>query len=80
MGMPSLTTIGSFVFLAYMSNSLWSIGKLYFPPSCDTSVNSKMVRKMLTLKRTLPNSALDKVVFQVELLKSHLLLDLGVFA
>jgi len=43
MGMPSLTTIGSFVFLAYMFNSLWSIGKLYFPPSCDTSVNSKMV-------------------------------------
>ena len=45
MGLPSITTIGSFVFLAYMFNSLWSIGKLYFPPNCDDSIDTKMVRK-----------------------------------
>lgn len=43
MALPSMTTIGSVLFLAYMFNSLWSIGKLYFPPSCDDSPGSKTV-------------------------------------
>jgi len=38
-----MTTIGSVLFLAYMSNSLWSIGKLYFPPTCDDSLGSKTI-------------------------------------
>ena len=32
---PSLTVIFSGIFLAYMANSLWTIGSLYLPPSCD---------------------------------------------
>jgi len=31
---PSLTTILSVVFLAYMANSMWSLVKLYIPPTC----------------------------------------------
>ena len=34
MYMPSLTTILSVAFLGYMANSMWSIAKLYIPPSC----------------------------------------------
>ena len=33
---PSLTTVISVAFLAYMANSLWSIASLYLPPSCDS--------------------------------------------
>ena len=43
MALPSITTIGSVLFLAYMFNSIWSIGKLYFPPKCDETLDSKMV-------------------------------------
>jgi hypothetical protein len=32
---PSLTAIGSAIFLAYMANSLWSIASLYLPPTCE---------------------------------------------
>ena len=32
---PSLTTILSVAFLAYMANSLWSIAQLFLPPNCD---------------------------------------------
>jgi len=32
---PSLTTVFSGIFLAYMANSLWSIASLYLPPSCE---------------------------------------------
>lgn len=41
MALPSITTIGSVLFLAYMFNSIWSIGKLYFPPTCNESLDSK---------------------------------------
>ena len=34
MYMPSVTTILSVAFLGYMANSMWSIAKLYIPPSC----------------------------------------------
>ena len=34
---PSLTTILSAAFLCYMANSMWSIARLYIPPSCDQS-------------------------------------------
>jgi hypothetical protein len=34
MYIPSLTTLLSTAFLCYMANSIWSIGKLYLPPSC----------------------------------------------
>ena len=37
MGMPSLTTILSVVFLAYMANNMWGIAKLYIPPSCAST-------------------------------------------
>ena len=37
MALPSITTVVSVLFLAYMFNSIWSIGKLYFPPNCDDS-------------------------------------------
>lgn len=43
MAFPSLTTIGSVLFLAYMFNSLWSIGNLYFPPRCEETDTSKTV-------------------------------------
>lgn len=35
MNFPSLTTILSVVFLGYMAHSLWSIGQLFFAPTCD---------------------------------------------
>ena len=52
MALPSITTIGSVLFLAYMFNSIWSIGKLYFPPKCDETLDSKMV-SMLVQKSVL---------------------------
>jgi hypothetical protein len=33
---PSLTSVISVAFLAYMANSMWSLASLYLPPSCDS--------------------------------------------
>lgn len=35
---PSLTTILSVIFLAYMANSLWTIAQLFLPPQCPEGV------------------------------------------
>ena len=43
MALPSITSIVSVLFLAYMFNSLWSIGKLYFPPTCEEALGSNKV-------------------------------------
>jgi len=39
---PSLTTIVSVAFLAYMANSLWTIGQLFIPPHCDPAKSAPL--------------------------------------
>ncbi len=40
--LPSLTTILSVAFLAYMANSLWTIGQLFLPPHCDPAASKAL--------------------------------------
>ena len=37
---PSLTTVVSVAFLAYMANSLWTIAQLFIPPNCDPAATN----------------------------------------
>merc|ERR1712027_221012 len=39
---PSLTTIVSVAFLAYMANSLWTIWQLFIPPHCDPAKSAPL--------------------------------------
>lgn len=56
---PSLTTVLSVVFLAYMANSLWTMAKLFFPPDC-TGIAEKGACLQSSL---LKNSARDILIF-----------------
>lgn len=67
--MPSLTTILSVAFLGYMANSMWSIAKLYIPPSCpdgekiclssSISESSELSLILFTTTRTRPSMGKD---------------------
>lgn len=51
MQLPSLTLVLSGVFIAYICHSIWTIGSLYFPPTCAGSKNKNCIRSYL---KTLP--------------------------
>jgi len=56
---PSITTLLSVAFLAYMANSMWSIIQLYIPPSCpDTGNKVQCVSNLVT-----PQTPLSLLLF-----------------
>ena len=68
MGFPSLTTILSVVFLAYMANNMWGIAQLYIPPSCSptekqcltSSITPTSELTFITFSTTKPRPSLGK--------------------
>lgn len=68
MWLPSLSTVLSVAFLAYMGNSMWTIAQLYFPPTCEKGQtclksdleNVKSGLKFLLLTSNKPRPSVDK--------------------
>ncbi|TRY79311.1 hypothetical protein TCAL_02002 [Tigriopus californicus] len=56
---PSLTTMLSVAFLAYMANSMWTMAKLFFPPDCSGLSDPNECLKSSLLK----NPARDILIF-----------------
>ena len=55
---PSLTTVVSVLFLAYMANSMWNIIQLYLPPPACPQGDKSCISNLVT-----PSTRLSLLVF-----------------